>query len=453
MSEVNVYQRMFEREREARKQAEELLETMSLELYDAYSQLKKSSDEVFAIFRSVTDGIVTFNQAGTIESLNPAIERIFGYSENVLKGQDIRVLLPSNELEFEFELDDTYWVDRCSEAQPKFATQGINAQGQIFDMELSASKSSQSGKDFYVWVIRNTSKIRNVERKLAVSQRLEAIGQLAAGLSHEINTPIQYVHENVKFLRDAFKATEEVLARVEREFSSAGSYPTPGFEESFRQICSETQWDFFRKEIPVALYETLYGSKRVTSIVQAIRDFAHPGASEMSTLDLNKAITSAVTLAANHWRTLGEIVTDFDRSLPKITCHVSEINQVILNLLINACDAIAEARAANPSRLGKIVFKTWQEGNMAKLSISDSGVGIKRENLERIFTLFFTTKAVGKGTGQGLAIAHSIVVERHNGNIDVFSQLGEGATFIVSLPIQPLEDVPPGGVVPYEGSE
>lgn len=426
-----IYQRMFEREREARKRAEELLESMSLELFAAYTQLKKSSEELFTIFRSVTDGILTFDSKGIIETLNPAVERIFGYANEELVGRNIAMLLPNRELEF--PLDDSFWLNRCSEVQPKFSTQGRNAKGQVFEMELSVSRASQAGREFYVWIVRNTQQIRSIERKIAVSQRLEAIGQLAAGMSHEINTPIQYVHENTKFLRDAFEAMESVLSQVEHQLSSDLPEEPSTLSNRFRELFGGNRLAFFRSEVPRAIEDTIHGSNRVTSIVQAIKEFAHPGNNEKTALDLNHAIAIAITVSGNHWRSECEIETILDPNLPMTLCHVAEINQVILNLLINACDAIVE-NPMRASRPGKIVIKTWHEAEFVKLSISDNGMGIKRENLDRIFTMFFTTKAVGKGTGQGLAMVHSIIVEHHGGNIDVVSQPGEGATFIISLP-------------------
>lgn len=429
-----VFRRMFEREREARKRAEELLESMSMELFAAYTQLKKSSEELFAIFRSVTDGILTFDSNGIIETLNPAVERIFGYSNEQLVGQHIEMLLPIRELEF--PLDEFFWLNRCSEDQPKFSTQGLNARGQIFEMELSVSRASQAGREFYVWIVRNTQQIRSIERKIAVSQRLEAIGQLAAGMSHEINTPIQYVHENTKFLREAFEAMESVLSVVEHHLSSDESEIPSALSNRFHKLCGDTRLNFFRAEVPKAIEDTIHGSNRVTSIVQAIKEFAHPGNNEKTFLDLNHAVKSAITVSSNHWRSICNLETILDPNLPLISCHVAEINQVILNLLINACDAIAE-NPIRDSKPGEIVVKTWHDGEVVKLSVSDNGMGIKRENLDRIFTLFFTTKAVGKGTGQGLAMVHSVIVEHHNGSIDVASQPGEGATFIVSLPISP----------------
>jgi PAS domain S-box-containing protein len=444
-----LFKRMYEREREARKRAEHLLEEMSMELYNAYSQLKASSEDVFTIFRSVADGIVKFDANGKIETVNPAFEKIFGFRQSLLVGKYIQSLLPVEESRKVQQ--EEFWVHRCTADQPKFSTRGVNARGHEFDMELSASKATQSGSQegkssfFYVWVVRNTQQIRNVERKMAVSQRLEAIGQLAAGVSHEINTPIQYVHENTKFLKDAFEAMDTALSGLENELSQP-EQNLQGIQSRFKILCEENNLDFYREEITKAIEETLHGSNRVISIVRAIREFAHPGNNEKSLFALNHAIASAITVSSNHWRSHCTIHTSLAPDLPSIHCHPAEINQVILNLLVNACDAVAEkleklgivgdteGNSDNPAG-GTIEFRTWREGDKVKLSVTDSGIGIKPENLEKIYQLFYTTKPVGKGTGQGLAIVYSIVVEHHHGSIDVVSEPSKGTTFTISLPI------------------
>jgi PAS domain S-box-containing protein len=446
MPETLLFKRMYEREREARKRAEHLLEDMSMELYNAYTQLKLSSEDLFTIFRSVADGIVKFDANGKIEMMNPAFEKIFAVPKSLLVGRYIQSLLPVEESRSVQQ--EEFWVHRCTEAQPKFSTRGVNGRGQEFDMELSASRATQpsksggSGSVFYVWVVRNTQQLRNVERKLAVSQRLEAIGQLAAGVSHEINTPIQYVHENTKFLRDAFEGLNAVVGGIERALEEPGQ-TREQLNEMFEALRQQNNLDFYREEIDKAIQETLHGSNRVISIVRAIKEFAHPGTNEKARFNLNHAIASAVTVSSNHWRSHCTIQTKLAPDLPEVLCHPAEINQVILNLLVNACDAIAEKMdrqgiVADPERLhqeGIIEFKTWREGNSVKLSVRDTGIGIKPENLERIYTLFYTTKAVGKGTGQGLAIVHSIVVEQHGGSIDVASEPGKGTTFTITIPI------------------
>jgi two-component system, NtrC family, sensor kinase len=426
-----IYQRMYEREKSARKRAEELLESMSMELYHAYTRLKNSSEELFTIFRSVTDGIVTFSADGKIETMNPAFERIFGYNKAYLTGRYIQSLLAVEESKRVEK--EKFWVGLCTEVQPKFSTSGVNSKGQRFDMELSASKATQGGREFFVWVVRNTQQLKNVERKAAVSQRMEAIGQLAAGISHEINTPIQYVRENAKFLRDACEAMNTVFSGLHACVDDEGM-SMPEFRREYQRLMESSQFELFRTEVPNAIQESLHGSDRVVSIVQAIREFAHPGTAEKSPYDLNHFIASAITVSTNHWSSVSDIQTKLAHDLPTIVCHAAEINQVILNLLVNACDAIGE-KSFEGSEKGTITIRTWRDGKFVKLSVSDTGVGIKPEDLERIFALFFTTKPVGKGTGQGLSIVHSIVVEHHGGTIDVSSEPGEGATFVISLPI------------------
>ena len=197
----------------------------------------------------------------------------------------------------------------------------------------------------------------------------------------------------------------------------------------------ELDLDYLAEEIPVAIQHSLKGVGRIAKIVQAMKIFAHPGGEEKEPADINNEIEKTITISRNEWKYVAELKTDFDASLSIVPCFQAELNQVILNLIVNAAHAIAEANKANPAQMGTIRIRTRREATGAKIYISDTGSGIPQEIQHKIFDLFFTTKEPGKGTGQGLAISHSVIVEKHKGTITLESRKGKGTTFIVSLPL------------------
>ena len=277
---------------------------------------------------------------------------------------------------------------------------------------------------------------KNLEAQLQQSQKMEAIGQLAAGIAHEINTPTQFVGDNTRFFQDAFKDLIEIIKIYKEliENSKSGSL-TDELIQTAKERIEELDLEYLEEEIPVAIRHTLKGVGRIAKIVQAMKIFAHPGGEEKEPADINKEIEKTITISRNEWKYVAELETDFDESLSLVPCFQAELNQVILNLIVNAAHAIAEANKDNPSQMGTIRISTRREDNWAKIYISDTGSGIPQEIRHKIFDLFFTTKDPGKGTGQGLAISHSVIVEKHKGTITLESKEGKGTTFIISLPL------------------
>ncbi len=274
-----------------------------------------------------------------------------------------------------------------------------------------------------------------LEDQLRQAQKLEAVGQLAAGIAHEINTPTQYIGDNVRFLKDAFADLENLLGRYRRLLAAAKGNGPPG--DAMREIVADierTDDAYLLEEIPKAIDQTIEGVSRVSTLVSAMKEFSHPGTKEKITLDLNHAIESTITVARNEWKYLADLETDFDRALPMVQCQPGEFNQVILNLIVNAAHAIAEVVGKSGTEKGKIRIQTRNYEKYAEIRIEDSGAGIPEKVRSRIFDPFFTTKEIGKGTGQGLAIARSVVVDKHNGTIHFETEVGKGTTFVIRLP-------------------
>ena len=278
---------------------------------------------------------------------------------------------------------------------------------------------------------------KKMESQLQQSHKMEAIGQLAAGIAHEINTPIQFVGDNTRFLQEAFDDLIQIIKKQQETLEAAKSQSLTGeLVEKTEQLIEEMDLEYLEGEIPVAVQHTLKGVERIAKIVQAMKIFAHPGMVAKEPVDINKEIGKTITITRNEWKYVAELKTDFDQSLPVVPCFRAEFNQVILNMIVNAAHAIAEINRDNPSGKGTISVRTFHEGEYAKICIGDTGAGIPEEIRHKIFDLFFTTKEPGKGTGQGLAISHSVIVEKHNGTLDLETEEGEGTTFIIGLPIE-----------------
>jgi PAS domain S-box-containing protein len=278
---------------------------------------------------------------------------------------------------------------------------------------------------------------RSLESQLSHAQKLESIGQLAAGIAHEINTPTQYVGDNTRFLQDAFMDLAAVLGGYEQLLIAAndGSIPADLLAQ-VKEAAEKADLDYLLTEIPAAISQSLDGVERVSKIVRAMKDFSHPGTHEKTATNLNEAIESTITVSRNEWKYVAEMETDLDPSLPLVPCLPAELNQVILNMITNAAYAIGTVVGEHGGK-GTIHIATRQDGDWVEIRISDNGCGIPPDAQPKIFVPFFTTKEVGKGTGQGLAISHTVVVEKHRGTIHFDTMHGKGTTFVVRLPLKP----------------
>ena len=290
-------------------------------------------------------------------------------------------------------------------------------------------------------VITDTTGRKELESQLLQSQKLEAIGQLAAGIAHEINTPAQYVGNNVQFIKGAFEDILAVCGKT-HEFMQAArkAPPTVAEVDALAAVMAERDIEYLEAEVPGAIAQTLEGIERISTIVRSVKQFAHPGAAVMAPADLNEAMLSTVTVSRNEWKYVADLDTDLDKSLPLVICMVGEINQVVLNLIVNAAHAIADAIKGNPEGRGRITLTTRLAPPWAEIRVQDTGLGIPPDVQAKIFDPFFTTKEVGKGTGQGLTIARTIVTEKHKGQLFFETEPGVGTTFVVRLPLEHTEE-------------
>jgi signal transduction histidine kinase len=291
-----------------------------------------------------------------------------------------------------------------------------------------------------VHIVRNTNERiqaleekEKLQRQLLHAQKLESVGQLASGIAHEINTPVQFINTNINFIEESFTEIEEYI-KISIDFFNKNSEKLIQNDKILSKI-RNFDWDFLKEEIPKAIDQSKDGLQRVTSIVQAMKSFSHPGGQGKTESDINRIIMTTITVSRNEWKYVSTIETDLDTDIQPVWCDANAISQAILNILINAAHAIENKLGRNPvGNKGMIKISTAQKENYVDIRISDSGSGIPKEIHNRIFDPFFTTKEVGRGTGQGLAIAHDVIYAKHNGKMTFETQQDVGTTFIIELP-------------------
>ena len=290
-------------------------------------------------------------------------------------------------------------------------------------------------------LIVDVTERKRLQRELDRTQMLQNIGRLAAGIAHEINTPIQFIGDNMRFLSDSFEQVIDLLGTYKQlaESLTKDDISSESRHAAIEKVAAaEARADlhFLAEEIPRAIEQSLDGIKRVVTIVVAMRDFSHIDERRMGLTDLNKALKSTIVILRNEIKYIADVKTNLDKNLPRVYCCADDMNQVFLNLLINAAHSIAEVVGTGARKRGLITVTSRREGEIVLILVSDTGTGIGPDIKDKIFDPFFTTKAPGKGTGQGLSLARSIVVDKHAGTLDFETEYGAGTTFTVRLPIE-----------------
>lgn len=268
------------------------------------------------------------------------------------------------------------------------------------------------------------------------SQKMEVLGQLVSGIAHEINTPTQYIGDNLHFIGEGFASLYRLIERYDAMADILAD--DPKYAELVRgitELSEEIDKTFLIEELPGAVQRSADGNQRVAEVVQSLREFAHPSDEEKVPTDINHAITTSVNLARNEWKYEAEMILDLAPDLPMVSCIPGAFNQVIINLLVNSAHAISDGRNSGSGEKGEIAISTRRIDDEVEIRISDTGGGIPEAIHAKIFDPFFTTKEVGRGTGQGLAIVKSIVVDTHGGVIGFDTEVGKGTTFVLRFPI------------------
>lgn len=327
-----------------------------------------------------------------------------------------------------------FWEKLKKQGSVSFESQLQAENGEVLPIEITTNYLSFDGQEYCVGFARDIRERRQLESQLRHSQKLEGIGQLAAGIAHEINTPTQFVTDNLSFLRDSWNSTYDLVERYRSTLHDLASQLPACAVEALEKAEQSCDLSFIASEVPRAIDQSLDGAHRVARIVRAMKEFSHPDSAEKTAMNLNKAIESTVTVARNEWKYVAELVTEFDAALPPVVCYPGDINQVVLNLIVNAAHAIKEK--IKEGEKGRITVRTRMLDACVEVSVADTGTGIPEAIRGRVFDPFFTTKEVGKGTGQGLAMAYAVVVKKHGGKIWFETKVGEGTTFLVTLPTE-----------------
>jgi PAS domain S-box-containing protein len=397
--------------------------------------LRHAHSQTELVLTSIASMMIGIDEAGVVTRWNAAAEVSLGMSEHEVLGRSLKecgIHWESERVEAGISeavrtakpvrLDDIRY--RRQDDKDGFVGISINRMSDDYGKSLGA-----------LLLCTDVTERKLLESQLAQSQKLEAIGHLSAGIAHEINTPIQYVGDNTRFLQDAFADLNRLLSEYGRLVEEVKQGPAvPESVQVVEQTAEEIDVGYLTTEIPSAIVQSLEGIDRVAKIVRAMKEFSHPGSVEKTPTDINRAIENTVTVARNEWKYVSDLTLDLDPDLPLVPCLPDDFNQVILNVIVNAAHAIGDVVGKGTGNKGRITVATRVDGDWAEIRISDTGTGIPEYARRRIFDPFFTTKDVGKGTGQGLAIAHSVVADKHGGMITFETEMGVGTTFIIRLP-------------------
>jgi PAS domain S-box-containing protein len=398
------------------------------------SAQKATLDDAEIFINAVPSILIGVDEHTRITRWNSTAADAFGLSKaevvgKPLAGCGIRWLQP------EMQNEIRSWCSAQNARRCDRIPVEVNGETRLLGLTITPLHSA-SERSTEVLVIGSDITDRSaLEVQLRQAQKLESVGQLSAGIAHEINTPIQFIGDNLRFLKDAFQDLSGVLAGYDRLLEAAKA------KTSLSQIVQEvssavenTEACYLLEEIPKAIEQSLEGVTRVSQLVSAMKEFSHSGTKEKTPLDLNHAIQSTITVSRNEWKYVADLETEFDPSLPLVSCQPGEFNQVILNLIVNAAHAIADVAKHGGPQKGTISVQTRDCEDCVEIRVRDTGPGIPEKVRSRIFEPFFTTKEIGKGTGQGLAIARSVVVDKHQGSIDFETAEGKGTAFVIRLP-------------------
>ena len=399
----------------------------------AEDELRSTRAFLDSVINAIADPVFVKDEARRFVLVNSALCAMVGRAREVLLGQDGDDMFPEEQVAVFREMDakvlETGEENVNEESLSNLSTREVRT-----IVTRKTRYIDPTGKRFLVGVIRDITDHTRLATELGHARKLEAVGQLASGIAHEINTPTQYVGDGVHFLKEAFEGYRRLVGQYRRAVEvveKAGGQDA--LVSEIRTTEEDIDLTYLDANVPGSFESCLDGVSRISTIVRAMKEFAHPDQKEMAPADLNKALQTTLAIAKNEYKYVAEVTTEFG-DLPSVICHVGDLNQVFLNLIVNAAHAIGDVVGKGGSK-GKIRIRTCSEGDMVRVDIADNGSGIPEVIRHRIFEPFFTTKSVGKGSGQGLAIARSIVATKHRGSLTFESEVGKGTTFTIRLPV------------------
>jgi PAS domain S-box-containing protein len=418
-----------------RAQEKDQIARFEAQLLDRTEELRRSEIRKSAVVENALDCIIALDSKGHINEFNSASERVFSRERDDMRGQSFLKLFPSKHWDLIMKTLQAAASrsDASSILGKRVELVALRPNGEEFPIELTLTSARLTDEGLLTAFVRDLSEQKTLESKLAHAQKMESIGEMSAGIAHEINTPNQYIADNIEFIRQSFEVMSQVVKGYE-EFLEAGQRGDD-VEAAWNRLETlrvNSNFEMLAQETPDAIAQAQEGVERVRSIVRAMKDFAHPGAQAMAQVDLNQVINSTLTISRNEWKTTAHMQLNLDPSLPVVPGRPSELGQVILNMVVNAVHAIREKHGSG--QMGEIEIATRVKDDAIELMIRDNGNGIPASAQKKIFDPFFTTKGVGIGTGQGLAISHNVIVGIHGGDIRFVTKEGEGTAFIIKLP-------------------
>lgn len=394
------------------------LDRQAIALEHSQHELRRAHQRMTAMFESAPTGMAQLDVDGAVLAVNPALAEFLGQSTQELESGHARRLVHPEDLPRLLCAINEVVHDIPARSEQ---LRSIDSHGEVrwADWVVSRMDTPDDEGSTAIAMIADRTDARRLEIELRHAQKLEAIGRLSAGVAHELNTPIQFIGDNVDFLGNTAVDLLTTLRRLSTATRCDG-------------IVDRSELDYLATEITEAVRQTKDGVGRVATIVNAMKSFAHRDTPTHQPADINRALTDTLTVARGELRDVATVRTEL-APLPEVTCAIGDLNQVFLNLLINAADAIVD-RATHDTP-GEIVVRSRADDDTVVIEVGDTGVGIPEHLLDRIFEPFFTTKAVGRGSGQGLALARTIVVDGHGGSIEVHSTPGHGSTFTLRIPV------------------
>ena len=426
---------VFEERTLVEQRLERRVQERTVEVVAANTELTRAAEFLKEIYKAMPGGLLVIDRSGAIEAVNVAAASLLEYTEADLLGRPAADLFVRGDAPSGRQIRSVAGPDGVLRAEKVLRARSGKLIPVLFSATLlhTAAGSLDDDRGFVCMAVDIRDRKR-LEVDLRQSQKLESVGRLASGVAHEINTPIQFVSDSVQFIGNAMTDLMALLLEYEAMHGAipAGALPADA-EAALGRARDSADLPYLIEQVPQAIERSLDGLSRVRTIVRSMKEFAHPDQSEMRAVDLNHAIASTLTIANSECRHVADVKTEFGE-LPLVTCYVGDINQVVLNIVVNAAHAIEDA-VKGTGRRGEITVRTHRVADQVVIAIGDTGGGIPEDARERLFDPFYTTKEVGKGTGQGLSIARSVIVGKHKGTLTFETELGRGTTFFITLPI------------------
>ncbi|MCG7924014.1 MAG: ATP-binding protein [Candidatus Thiodiazotropha taylori] len=405
--------------------------------------LKDKEQFLSDVTNSMSEGFVVLDNGGVVKYANPESARLIGWTENEMLGKQFSQIVYGEKKPPKDKNVKTIVMETLKDGVIRADNDDLftHKSGHEIDIVFSVSPMLQSGDEKRVVLTFSDISERkrvdrermDLERQLNQTHKMEAVGQLAGGIAHEINTPIQYIGDNLKFIKESQQDMQNLLQDYAELSSKAKQQPELHAElEKIDETIEEIDLEYLTEETTNAIDQSITGASQVARIVLAMKEFAHPGGKDMALADLNRIVSNAVAVCKNEWKYVADTQLQLSDNLPDVKCLAGEVSQVVLNIIVNAAHAI---EAAKREEKGTITISTELKDEQVEIRVSDTGTGIPEEAQEYVFNPFFTTKDVGRGTGQGLAIAQDIIVGKHQGELLFETEQGVGTTFIIRLPL------------------